>query len=296
MNFLALLLGLAVERLLTNLFHLREFHWLDSLFDWFFRRYGNGDRMVTLLATLIALFVAILPVAFVYLLLDDRLALIPLFLFSIFVLLFCLGPRDLAEEVSDYRQALELDDVDEIRALACELLEQGDISTDSPPDIEKAVYAQANNRIFGVVFWFAVLGPVGAWLFRVLDLLRKRAVVYYAGREAEGDTTQAMMVDTVMLLHRVFAWLPARLLMAGYAMAGSYDGAIQVWRRATETDGFIFTDDQQLLGDIGCAAVPRDNGHDISERAQTAIDLVARTLWMIWCPVLALLTLYGAIN
>ena len=33
MNFLALLLGLALERVLTHLFHLREFRWLDPLFD-----------------------------------------------------------------------------------------------------------------------------------------------------------------------------------------------------------------------------------------------------------------------
>ena len=33
MNFLALFMGLAVERLLTQLFHLRKFHWLDPLFD-----------------------------------------------------------------------------------------------------------------------------------------------------------------------------------------------------------------------------------------------------------------------
>ena len=38
--------------------------------------------------------------------------------------------------------------------------------------MERAIYVQANNRIFGVVFWFLVLGPTGAWAFRVLDLLQ----------------------------------------------------------------------------------------------------------------------------
>ena len=27
--------------------------------------------------------------------------------------------------------------------------------------IERAIYVQANNRIFGVVFWFLLLGPAG---------------------------------------------------------------------------------------------------------------------------------------
>ena len=38
MNLLALFIGLAVERLLTRLFHLSEFRWLDPVFNAVFRR------------------------------------------------------------------------------------------------------------------------------------------------------------------------------------------------------------------------------------------------------------------
>ena len=44
MNFLALFLGLGIERLLTHLFHLREFHWLDPVFDWVLRNQRISDR------------------------------------------------------------------------------------------------------------------------------------------------------------------------------------------------------------------------------------------------------------
>ena len=300
MNFLALLLGLAVERLLTHLFHWREFHWLDPLFDWGFRRAGKASKLVAIGGCLALLIVILLPIALVFVGLQDRLAHIPLFVFSVFVLLFCLGPRDLGEEVHDYREAITRDDMDELHVLTAELLEHAP-ETGEVPDIERAIYAQANNRIFGVVFWFAVLGPVGAWLFRVLDLMRRRAVHYYIDISGDQFATQSLQSSPIVIvalkLHQLFAWVPSRLLMIAYALAGNYEGAVFAWRNPPAVSAELFPGkDEQLLGAIGCGAAPDSAEHDVSARAQVAIDLVIRALWMIWCPVLALLTIYGAIN
>ena len=49
MNFVALLLGLGVERLLTHLFHLREFRWLDPLFDRILRFLDKSSRAAALI-------------------------------------------------------------------------------------------------------------------------------------------------------------------------------------------------------------------------------------------------------
>jgi AmpE protein len=300
MNFLALLLGLAVERLLTHFFHWREFHWLDPLFDWGFRRSGKSGKLAAFGSCLLLLAIILLPVVVVYVGLLDRFAHVPLFVFSIFVLLFCLGPRDLGEEVDEYRRAVIDNDQDEARALASELLEYP-AEAGEAPDIERAVYAQANNRIFGVVFWFAVLGPVGAWLFRVLDLMRRRAIHYYIDLSGDQFATQSLqsspVVTAALKLHQLFAWIPSRLLMFSYAMAGDYDGAVSAWRNPPAKSAELFPGkDEQLLGAIGCGAAPQSTEDDVPARAQVALDLVVRALWMIWCPVLALLTIYGSIN
>ena len=283
MNFLALLLGLAVERLLTHLFHLREFRWLDPLFDWFFGRFGEKDNVAMVTAISVLLLVILAPVAVVYFGLFDRLAQIPLFLFSVFVLLFCLGPRDLAEEVNDYRRAIADNDFDEVQALAAELLEYSPEISTEPPDVEKAIYSQANNRIFGVVFWFAVLGPLGAWLFRVLDLMRRRAAHHHQAIDGKPHDNPSPIVALVFQIHRIFAWIPSRLLMVGYALAGSYDGAVSAWRENSSPGAFA-PENERLVSAVGCGAAPAGGEHDVSERAQIAIDLVIRTLWMIWCP------------
>ena len=46
------------------------------------------------------------------------------------------------------------------------------------------------------------------------------------------------------------------------------------------------------VGAVGKGAAPIVAETDVIARALVARDLVRRTLWMIWCPVLALLTLY----
>ncbi|HHQ13923.1 MAG TPA: hypothetical protein ENK16_02750, partial [Chromatiales bacterium] len=176
MNLFALLLGLAIERLLTQLFHLREFHWLDPVFDAVFARIGRWGSAACMAAVVATAVVLTLPVVLVSLLLDGAWFNLLYFPFAVLILLFSLGPRDLKEEVDEYSAAVASGDTDRIRRLALELAERN--VPDDPVQrdrlVERAVFVQANNRIFGVVFWFLVLGPAGAWMFRVLDLMRHR--------------------------------------------------------------------------------------------------------------------------
>ena len=290
MNFLALFVGLGAERLLTRLFHLREFHWLDPVFDYAFRRFDQAARLQAGAAVVGVVACLVLPLVIVQFVLADRLAHIPQFVFAVLVLLFCLGPEDLGEEVSAYRAAIDAGDEEEIRRLAKGILETNELEA-AVPDIEEAVYAQANNRIFAVVFWFAILGPAAAWGFRVLDLMRQKAVG--ALREhAEARTAPALRM--AILLHRLAAYIPARLLMVGYTLAGSYESAVAAWRSPLEQtqDGYP-GEDHRRLGKIGCSAAAGSAAEDPGARADRALRLVLRTLWMIWCPALAVLTLYG---
>ena len=294
MNFLALFLGLGLERLLTHLFHLREFHWLDPVFDWVLRNQRITQPNLAVAVVALAVLAVVVPVGLVEWALQDRLAQLPQYVFAVVVLLFCLGPRDLGEEVNDYCKAIEAGDEDEYRHIANELLECMPEAGQPAPDVEEAIYAQANNRIFGVVFWFVLLGPTGAWLFRVLDLMQRRAA-YFAcqdsGEERTGEWPQ--LVQAILLLHRLFAWMPARLLAVGYMLAGSYDGALAAWKKLyTVSSAFFPGPNDQLLGAVGKGAVPVIDEGDVIARARIARDLVSRTLWMIWCPVLALLTIY----
>ena len=136
MNFLALLLGLATERMLTHLFHLREFRWLDPLFDQHLRRLRKARRWLAVGLTLLLMLLLVAPVAAASLLLWDEFLRIPYFLCAVVVLLFSLGPRDLDEEVEGYLAALESGDLDTQRQVAEELLERAVVLRS--PDVRNA--------------------------------------------------------------------------------------------------------------------------------------------------------------
>ncbi|MEZ5564818.1 MAG: regulatory signaling modulator protein AmpE [Gammaproteobacteria bacterium] len=313
MNFLALLLGLALERMLTHLFRLCEFRWLNPLFDACLRRlkkqshFAGGaavaavkpaSRWSAVAITVLLAVVLVLPVAVLSAVLYDEMLRIPYFLFAVVVLLFSLGPRDLDDEVEDYLTALETGDEPARLRIAAQLLEvpSPTVEVASNESIERAIYVQANNRIFGVVFWFLVLGPSGAWAFRVLDLLRHRV-------EMNAEAVDAMAIDAVALnavrtVHGVLAWPPSRLLSLGYALAGNFEDAMASWRNGARKAALPLAEGStETMARVGTAASGRgmpdaSDPLEAMDRVRGARALVLRTLWMIWCPVIAVLTLY----
>jgi membrane protein required for beta-lactamase induction len=314
MNFLALLLGLGVERLLTHLFHLREFHWLDPFFDWAFVTLSRTSRWFAAAGILLVVLVATLPLFLVAYFLEGTLADIPYFLFAVGVLLFSLGPHDLLDEGNDFCDAINSGDISKARALARDLVEDTGEHVDLSR-VDEAIFIQANNRIFSVVFWFVVLGPVGAWLFRVTDLMRHRSTCELP--RLSHETTQRITAEpidgaslSIFYLHGLLAWIPSRLLVLGYMLAGSFDGALAGFRAYYARPAVVvsyLSDD--VLSCVGSGAVgeislvspvnadTNESDNDplflsaASERAAAAVNLVRRTLWLIWCPVLAVLTL-----
>jgi len=293
MNLFALLLGLAIERLLTQLLHLREFRWLDPALDWGCARLEGRSDVVILFGVALLAVVLALPVALVSLALGDALFYLPSFIFAVVVLLFSLGPRDLKEEVDEYCTAADAGDAETTRRVAKELLE-----TDPPEAageraraVEQAIFVQANNRIFGVAFWFIVLGPLGAWLFRVLDLLRRR--VAYRHTDSEG------LDRGVRKIHAIVGWIPARLLAGGYALAGSFEEAIADWRGYYKNCApHLFDVNNDVLSCAGMGAAGRaaeSVAVTPSAGARAAMSLVIRTLWL-WCAVIAVLTLLNIVS
>jgi membrane protein required for beta-lactamase induction len=299
MNLLALLFALACERGLTQLLHLRELRWLDRYCDAAAAWLARSSSPLRLAATTLVVLVPVLPIAAVSVWLGSRLLGLPQFAFAVFVLLFSFGPRDLKDEVDDYVAALERGDQDGAAAGARELLE-GDAARHrrgARAAVEEAVFVQANNRIFGVIFWFMVLGAAGAWLFRVSDLLRHRATFEALRPDATPDASS--FSGALALVHGVLAWVPARLAALSYSLAGSFEDAFGSWRVAVGGPGNSLLDrSEDLLARVGrgslqpsLAVVPASE-LDVAT-ARGALRIVVRALW-IWLVAVALLVLVGS--
>jgi AmpE protein len=100
-------------------------------------------------------------------------------------------------------------------------------------------------------------------------------------------------------LHGWLAWIPARLTAIGYALAGSFDGALGAWRTKDEEEpGTVHGQSERLLARVGTGALALQDLEDETEAergirgAQAANGLVYRLLF-IWAAVIAAMTLYG---
>ena len=318
MNLIALLIGLIVERLATRLFHWRRMRWLDGIIDAGFRQAGRLGSWPALIPILLLAVLLVLPVYLVIVGLGGTLAGFTYLILAVVVLFFSLGPTDIGEEVDEYCDALRAEDAEAIHNAAKAIGEDP-----TPEDareqlryVEEAIFVQANNRVFAVIFWFVLLGPLGAWAYRVTDMIRRRAVFNESrddetinesrdeesddkSRDGEADDGSKAVVDAATTLHGWLAWIPARLTAVGFATAGHFDEAFAAMRAPTEQrNASISEHSENLLARVGTAALALHDRPDesIAERgvrgATAARRLVFRQL-IIWAVIISAMTLYG---
>ena len=292
MKLIALILGLGLEHLATQLLHLRELHWFDAYFDFGLERLKRLNALFTYAAVVLIILLPLIPVLWASMALRGTAIWdLPYLLFAVLIVFFCLGPRDLGTEVDEYCSALSSGDTERSEEVLAELCEGDHAGSSDIEAVEDAIFVQATNRIFGVVFWFIVLGPVGAWLFRVSDLFRHRAA-YESSRNPDTTTTALVAVETV---HGVLVWIPARLAALGYALSGSFDDAFDSWRNyELRTDLPFHRSNDEVVACVGKAAMTGslEEPPNSSAAARNSMRLVTRTLF-IWVTVIAVMTLFG---
>ena len=303
MTLIALLIGLTIERLATQIFHWRRMRWLERIIDKGFALAARFAGMPAIIAVIVLTAILVLPVAAVTIALGDTLSGFPHMVLAVVVLFFSLGPNDIGEDVNEYCSALEEGSEERIDQTAKTLVEN--TLPAAPLErircVEEAVCIQANNRLFAVIFWFVLLGPLGplgAWAYRVTDLVRRRAV-FQAGRNESAAGTITPLRDAAVALHGWLAWIPARLTAIGYAVAGHFDAALAAWRSGVEIPAASTSEhSERLLARVGTAALALEAGEDEDltargVRGATAAKRLVFRLLLIWAVIISAMTLYG---
>ena len=298
MKLLALLIGLLVEWLTTRLFQYRKFDVLDRAISFGFRQALHTPNFPALISVVLIVIVLVAPVFLILIGLEGPRYQFPYLIFAIIVLLLSFGPKDLGQNVDDYCNAVMAGDAEKIKEASTALTE-----ADLPNDtldcarmVEASICVQANRRLFAVMFWFMVLGPVGAWAYRVTNLVHYRASCMIL---RDNSSNSAQIVDASTMLHGLFDWIPTRLVAFGYAMVGSFDGALTAWRapheKSTQT---AFEKGELLLRQVSTGALALINldSEDLAGRAvrgaQAANRLVLR-LGLLWAIVIGTMILLG---
>lgn len=196
------------------------------------------------------------------------------FLLTIVILLYCLGPEDLDDQVRALIAALRGGNDVEATRLAQTL---GRSAQPVPaetrgPTVVESILTEFQERVFGVLLWFLILGPIGAVLFRFSAELRRYAVQASSG-----------LRDWAGRVYNVLAWLPSRIVALGYALSGNLTGAFERWR---VLDTLTLEQNETALRQSGTGALQLGSDTGEVERITAAQGLVTRTLLLL----LAILT------
>jgi AmpE protein len=209
------------------------------------------------------------------------------------VLLYSLGRGDFSETLQNYLAKWNHGNFESAYFAAKKI---GDFSHDDTVDthealhqqVRRAVFYQGYERWFAAVFWFLLLGPVGALLYRLC---------YLAGRSsAFAEDEQKFSLTLVHYLD----YVPARILGFAFALTGNFTNGFNGW-----LDNLL--DNQatsELLDHIGMAALSaEDELKQSPENEQQWIDqgrqelqaiqgLLSRSVvcWLMFIAVLEIFT------
>lgn len=284
MSLLTLVLALILERLYLKEVELRRdfspFHHYARSMHRLLGGFKYAEGMAGIIITLLP---ALLLIEFLAEVLDDALFGIPLLLFQVVLLIACLGPRDLVDEVQRILNYADSGDKSGCERLSHRFLPNWQAKYSDADQVTDATLYLALSRSFAVLFWFALLGIVGAVLYRLACELQQ-----LASQEPDSDTQYRNSSERFC---QILNWLPARLTAMAYALLGNFVAALEQWRQIDDPWDPRLGDEQPLLSSVGRAALgeqAEDTGwHGTTE----AVGLYWRTLglWVVFAGALALL-------
>jgi len=207
-------------------------HWLGRAgfiqYDGWFRLLVNrlhkipGIASVPVLALVLALLIPLVLLLVIFVLLYHNLGRTSLFFLYVPVLLYSLGRGNLVEDVKAYIELVNKGDnvaaslwVENLRGnkkpvgkdLDCEINDWRSLHTQAL----KTIAYRGFERTFAVIFWFVIVGPFGALLYRLSVLYRELA--------EEGSADAQVAAKWLWLLE-----LPAvRLMGVTWAFVGNFE-------------------------------------------------------------------------
>lgn len=251
----ALVLGHVAQSLSATV---RRFGWVSDWAGWLRANLG-GDGIWS--GRYGGLLLILPPVALVALLVLglDRVAWgLPALLFGTAMLYYCWGPRDLDLDVD---AVLDADSGADQRLAAMRLCDGGCSQTTMDAfALVGAAFNSARHRWFGVLFWFLLLGPAGALLYRLAVL---------CARDDPGLALPAGNRAGVRTLLCVLDWPVAQLMTGALALVGNFDAVFSAWK---DNGGASFDTHADFLAAAGRASVRVELDEQAQDSSAATVD------------------------
>lgn len=301
MSFSALLAALLLEHFRPLPRDFRLFGWFSAYAHYLERQFNAGEHRHGVLAWFLAISPIVLLAMLITLLLNMFSGLMG-WAWSLAVLYLLMGFGRLGENAAALSSALRNQQLDQARSLLEQWTARSSAAFSGAEIIRLGIeetLVSAYRNLFGVVLWFVLLGPGGALLYRLAQILA----------QSWGRLNEQEFGDFGKFSARVFAWmewLPARLTAISFAIVGNFEDAMFCWRSQAaqwmeESLGIVLAsgagamgvrlgEETENLGGIESRPeVGLGDDADV-DYLDSAISLIWRTL-TLWLVVLLLITL-----
>lgn len=239
MNFLLILIAAAIEFTVVSFEGMRSNRWSHEWAAWIQHTVGGYSWWRGIIGGAITLAVPVVVIALVFAMIGAWSAFLT-HLAGLFALLLMLGPMDLNADIETHKRNIDVTGGGDTAASDPEFLARaaalnlGEATNDEDFDRHRSELASlalaADTAWFQPLFWFLVLGPVGAVLYRLCANLR-------AAPDLNAD-----VLATIDQARDLLEWLPGRITVIAMGVAGTlvpvFETATAIgilrWRVTTE--------------------------------------------------------------
>ena len=300
-TLIAVVIALVVGHTMPALVALRRYDWFIRWLEWLAAQLGENATWRGGLGLLYAVGPPLLLVALLQMALHGEYLGFASFLFALAMLFYAWGPRDLDHDVE---AVVDAPDATARYEAAHRLFPEREAPSLDGGALVEAVFRCALWRWLGVLFWFLLLGPFGALLYRLVALC--------AQGEARRRLPEAASLAATKTLG-VLDWPVAQLMTLALALVGNFDGVFTAWK---DTGGASFATDHRYLAAAARASVRSELVQEALDEAdgdfeaasavvaapisglpelRDAMSLVWRIL-LLWLAVLALFVIAGWVS
>jgi AmpE protein len=240
MALIVIVVSLILEFMVARWQELRQLGWLVSFREYLYPRI-SPDWTAGWRGLLALLAPVVLGMLLLQHLVDGRGFGLLEMLLGIVVLTYCLGPESFDELVNQYLRACEEKDVRQAQTIAKNILLEPPSNNihQLSSQVTRAVFYEADKRLFGVLFWFLA---------------------------EENDRASGPSSDAASALHGVLDWAPSRLLALTFFVTGSYDDALRGWRRSFAAPAGLNQRNRMFVILTGTAAMRHEVDDNVSSQ------------------------------
>jgi adenosylcobinamide-phosphate synthase len=301
MSFISILIALLLEQARPMAPSNPAYNVVRVWVTWAMRNLDAGTRRHSWLAWWVTVAVPGVLALAVHWLLIWSLGWIAATVWTVAILYLTLGFRQFSHHFTAIRDALDSGDEEQARHLLAQWMHI-DASALPRSEIVRHVIEHsvlcAHRHVFGVLAWYTVLaalglGPMGAVVYRMGEYVRRYVDPALTPDE---QSVSPWMRTAAGRAWTVMDWVPARATALGFAFVGSFEEAVDGWRRHEasfpgDTDGVVLAATAGAVNvKLGPLETPGTGQTPQPVHLRVIVGLVWRTV-VLWMVFLALITL-----